>query len=125
MAKKVMVVDDSPDFLKVIQTRLEANNYSVVVVSNAKEVIQTAEREIPDIILLDIVMPDMDGYEICESLKRAEKTKNIPIIILTGKGLVPKGISERCLNLGLECFFLKPVDTKDLLAKIEEILKDR
>lgn len=121
--KKILVIDDEPDFLEIIKVRLEANDYSVVAISDAKEVLQTAEKELPDIILLDIVMPNMDGYLVCEQLKQGEITRNIPIILLTGKDLEPRGINERCTELGAEDFLIKPVDTQELLGKIEKVLK--
>lgn len=123
--KKILLVDDDPDFVKMIKIRLEANNYSVVAVSDAKEVLQTAEKEIPDIILLDIVMPNIDGYRICERLRQGKRTEDLPIIFLTGKELVPAGINQRCLKLGVEGFLLKPFDAKKLIAKIEEVLKEK
>lgn len=123
--KRILVVDDEPDFVEMIKMRLEANNYSVVVVSCAKEIFQTAQSEIPDLILLDIVMPHMDGYQVCERLKEGEKTANIPIIFLTGKELEPKGITERCLKWGVRDFLLKPIDTKELLGKITKYLEGR
>lgn len=123
MTKKILVIDDEPNFLEVTKVRLEANNYSVVTISDAKEVLQTVEKEVPDIILLDIVMPNMDGYLVCEQLKQGEITRNIPIILLSGKDLEPRGINERCIELGVEDFLIKPVDTQELLGKIEEVLK--
>ena len=123
--KKILLVDDNPDFVELMKVRLEANNYSVVAVSDAKEALQTVKKEIPDMILLDIVMPGMDGYQICERLKQEEKTRNIPIILLTGKELEPGSINERCLKLGVEGFLPKPIDAKELITKIEEVLKEK
>lgn len=123
--KKILFVDDNPDFVKVIKTRLEANNYSVITISDAKEVFLMAEKEMPDIIIMDIVMPDMDGYQICKLLKQGKKTKNIPIILLTGKELEPQSIQERCSKLGIEGYLFKPIEAKELIAKIEEVTKDR
>ncbi len=121
--KKILVADDELDSLGAIQRSLEANNYSVVVTSNAKEVLPIAQKEIPDVILLDIVMPDMNGYQICELLKQQESTKGIPIILLTGERLEPKSIVERCLKLGVESSLLKPTTVKELLGKISEVLQ--
>ena len=66
-------------------------------------------------------MPDMDGYKICGFLKQGEKTKNIPVILLTGKELEPQSIQERCSKLGIEGFLLKPTEAKELIAKIEDV----
>ncbi|MBU2540871.1 MAG: response regulator [Candidatus Omnitrophica bacterium] len=122
--KKILVVDDELDCLEAIKQRLEAKNYLVVVTSKAKEVFPTAEREAPDLILLDIVMPDMNGYEICELLKQGNKTRDIPIILLTGESLEPRSITKRCLKLGADSFILKPIDIEILFSKIKELLKE-
>ena len=119
------MADDELDALKVIKNALVANNYSVVTTSKAKEVLSIAQKEIPDAILLDIVMPDMDGYQICELLKQDEKTKDIPIILLTGERLEPSSIVDRCLKLGAESFLLKPTTIKELLSKMNETLREK
>jgi two-component system phosphate regulon response regulator PhoB len=123
--KKILVVDDEMDALEAIKHRLEARNYSVLTCYNAKEVLGICEREMPDAILLDIAMPEMNGYEICELLKKGSKTKNIPIILVTGERLEPKSITDRCLQLGANSFILKPMDIEDLFAKIKEVLKEK
>lgn len=123
--KKILVVDDEPEFLDMIKMRLEASSYSAVIVSDPKEVFRTAEKETPDVILLDIAMSGMDGYQVCERLKEGKETKSIPIILLTGKELEPRGITERCLKLGANGFLLKPVDKEKLFAKIDEVLKEK
>ena len=115
--KKILVIDDELDFLESIKKALEANNYLAVVTSNAKEVSPKAEEQMPDLIILDIVMPDMNGYQICELLRQGKKTKKIPIVLLTGQNLEPRGITERCLKLGIDSYLFKPISIKDLLAK--------
>jgi CheY-like chemotaxis protein len=122
--KKILVVDDERDALAAIKKRLEANNYSVVASSDAKEVFQIAAKEMPDLILLDIIMPDMNGYEICQLLKQSSQTENIPIILLTGDRLEPRSITDRCLELGANSFILKPIDIKVLFAEINKVLKE-
>jgi len=121
--KKIFLLDDEPDFVKVIKARLEANNYEVITASNGKEALERIESDNPDAIILDILMPQMDGYQVCERLRQGKKTADIPIILLTGKDLEPRGIDERCLKLGINAFLPKLVDAKELLAKIEEVLK--
>jgi CheY-like chemotaxis protein len=122
---KILIVDDEPDFVNLLRVRLEANGYEVIDASNGEEGFKKAEAENPDIILLDIIMPDMNGYQICEQLKQEEKTRNIPIILITGKELEPRNINERCLKLGVEGFLSKPLDSKELLDKIRGVLKGR
>lgn len=125
MPKKILVVDDEAQLVDMVKIRLEANNYLVLTAYDGQEAIEKARKDKPDLILLDIVMPDMNGYQICSHLKQNKNTVNIPILLLTGKELEPKGISERCINLGVEGSLLKPVDSKELLDKIREVLKGR
>ena len=123
--KKILVVDDELDALDAIKKRLQARNYLVVTISDAKKVSQVAQKEIPDLILLDIIMPDMNGYEICELLKQNSQTRNIPIILLTGERLEPKSITDRCLKLGANSFILKPIDIEVLFTEIEKVLNEK
>ncbi|MFH1593646.1 MAG: response regulator [Candidatus Omnitrophota bacterium] len=125
MKKKILLVDDNKGFVEILKMRLEASKYSVVITSDAKEVLPLAEKGKPDIIILDIVMPDMNGYEVCEALKHGKTTSHIPIILLSGKDLEPKGIDQRCYKLGIEHFFTKPPDTNELLAKIKDLVSDK
>lgn len=120
--KKIMLLDDNPDAIEVTKMRLEKNNYSVIGFSDAKDFFEAVEKEMPDLVILDIVMRDMNGYQVCERLKQKKETENISIILLTGKELEPKGIAERCLDLGANAFLLKPVDSDVLLGKIKEII---
>lgn len=121
--KKIFLIDDEPNFVEMIKTRLEANNYEVITAFNGKEVMGKIANDKPDVILLDILMPEMDGYQVCERLKQGEKTADIPIILLTNKDLEPKGIAEKCLKLGIDAFLSKLVDAKELLVTIEGVLK--
>ena len=121
--KKVFLLDDNPDFVSVTKIRLESNNYEVITATDGKEALEKIKDAKPDVILLDILMPEMDGYQVCECLKEEQKTADIPIILLTGKDLEPRGIEDRCSKLGIDAFLRKPVHAKELLAKIDEVLK--
>ncbi|MEW6008787.1 MAG: response regulator [Candidatus Omnitrophota bacterium] len=121
---KILVVDDEVDALEAIKKRLQMQNYSTVTVSEAKKVLPVCKKEMPDLILLDILMPDMNGYEVCELLKENTVTRNIPIILLTGERLEPRSITERCLKLGANSFILKPIDIKVLFEEIKKLLKE-
>ncbi|HEX7628265.1 MAG TPA: response regulator [Candidatus Methanoperedens sp.] len=80
---KILLVDDEIDTLLPLKRSLEAEDYIIVGANNGKEALIKAKTEIPDIILLDLMMPEMDGYEVCEKLKKDPMTKNIPVIMLT------------------------------------------
>ena len=89
---RILIVDDVPENLDVLSRSLEANNYHVQVATNGETALQLAERTHPNLILLDIMMPDMDGFEACRRLKANPETQNIPVIFLTAwddaKGLL-------------------------------------
>jgi CheY-like chemotaxis protein len=120
--KKIFLIDDEPAFIEMIKVRLEANNYEVITAFNGKEAMEKIEHDKPNVILLDISMPQMNGYQICERLKQGEKTADIPIILLTNKDLEPHGIVEKCLKLGVDAFMSKLAEAKELLVTIEEVL---
>ena len=83
---RILLVDDEPDIVETVAFMLQTRNYSVSVASGGLEGIQKAKSEHPDLVLLDIMMPDVDGYDVCMRLKSDEETKHIPIIMLTAKG---------------------------------------
>lgn len=120
--KKILVVDDEKEIRDLIKERLAQNKYAVMTASSGEEALIICKRSLPDLILLDIAMPEMDGYSTCEKLKQDKKTKNIPVLFLTGKDLEPEGIIERCRNLDA-CGYISKLSTlKELLEKIEKII---
>ena len=121
--KKVLVIDDETEILDILKKRIEMNNLVCLVASSAEEGIKMAREQLPDLVLLDIVMPDKNGYEVCEILKDDPKTKAIKILLATGKDLNPEGLVQRCLDLGADDYILKPINLKGLINKIKEILK--
>ena len=116
--KKILIVDDEPDFVNLVRVRLEANGYEVIDASNGEEGIKKAEEERPDIILLDIMMPKKDGYTLMRELKYKETTKSIPIIALTGK---PK-MKDLFEIEGIKDYVVKPFEDEDLLLRIKKAL---
>lgn len=121
--KKILFADDEEDILSVISVKLRKNNYSVIAVSRGKDVIDSCKTNKPDLILLDIAIPDIDGYAVASALKEDKSAKAIPIIFLTGKELKPEGILERIEQLGGPCdYMVKPFSFDDLLEKIKEVI---
>jgi|SRR3989339_1294647 len=118
--KKVLLVDDEEDIVGALTIRLKASGYDVISASNGMEGLEKARSEKPDVILLDIMLPKLDGYKVCRILKFDEKFKNIPIIMVTGKF----GEENRKLGMdvGADAYILKPFNPKELMAKIEEVL---
>jgi CheY-like chemotaxis protein len=124
MMKTILVVDDEKEIRDLIRERLaQEKEFSVLTASGAQEALDISKTKKLDLILLDIAMPEMDGYALCERLKKEKNTKDTPIMFLTGKDLEPKSIIERCEKLGVCGFVSKNSTLKELLAKIEEVIK--
>ena len=120
--QKILVVDDEQDIRDMLKKRLEQAGYSAVTASGGEEAISSAKSDKPDLILLDIAMPLMDGYQACEKLKADKDTKDIPVLFLTAKDLAPQSIYERYEKLGAAGYMPKPSQFSDLLKKIKEII---
>lgn len=122
MKKKILVVDDEPDVLSVLEKRLSEAGYSVVTVLGGREAFDKIKEEMPDLILLDIVMPGIDGVEIGKSLKNDPKTKDIPVIFLTCL-FTKKDEEAMGRSAGGNIFIAKPYEPQELLKEIEKHLR--
>ena len=118
MKKKLLVVDDEKNFRDVIRTRLENNGYDVVLASDGDDGVNKAKEEKPDLILLDIMMPKMDGYTVLKTLKGDDDLKDIPVIMLTCK----ENMKDLCGPEGIRGYIIKPYDKDDLLKTIAGVL---
>ena len=118
--KKILIADDKPEVVELVRVTLEREDYEIVDASNGKEALKKARLEKPDLILLDIVMPKMDGFEVCRKLKKDPEIKDIPILMLTAKG--QEGDKKRGREVGASDYITKPFSPSALLIKIEEIL---
>ncbi len=119
--KKILVVDDEKDVLFMLEKRLKAEGYSVITTTNGKNAIALAQSQRPDIIILDIVMPGMDGAEVAATLKEHLLTRSIPVIFLTGLLSKEEELQENHM-IGSHITFAKPFDTEELLAQIKSLL---
>ncbi len=119
---KILVVDDTEDNLDLLEFALKRKPVTLLRASSGKECLQIARREIPDIIILDIQMPEMDGFETLQRLRAESLTAKIPVVFLTAQRKDPKSI-ERGLELGAEEFLTKPIDTEELLVRTQMILR--
>ena len=117
--KKILVVDDSPTERHVLLDLLTRNGYQVITAESGEEGIEKAKAELPDLILMDVVMPGLNGYQATRTLTRDEATKNIPIIVCTSKGQETDKIWG--LRQGAQDYLIKPVNGDELLAKIAAI----
>ncbi len=123
MKPTILVVDDDPETVLALTVRLEASGYSVVRAGDGASAISAAHSQSPALIVLDLGLPDGDGYKVMEKLKSSGKTASIPIIVLTARD--PHRNQEHSYNIGAFDFFQKPVPDKWLLASIERALGGR
>jgi DNA-binding response OmpR family regulator len=124
MAKnKILIVEDDSYLVKAITIRLEANGFEIVVAVDGEDGLAKSRSEKPDLIILDVMLPKMDGFDICRKLKIDKQCKDIPIIILTAK-FQPSDIRFGT-EMGADAYMTKPFDSQALLAKIKELLKKR
>jgi two-component system sensor histidine kinase/response regulator len=117
----ILIVDDIPKNLQVLSSILNIEGYQISFASDGKQALSVVETTIPDLILLDIMMPEMDGYEVCKQLKENEKTKDIPVIFLTGKAESEDVVSG--LKLGAVDYVTKPFNSAELLTRIRTHLE--
>lgn len=118
---KILLVDDEIDTLLPLKRSLEVEDYIIVGAGNGPEALIKAKTEIPDIILLDLMMPEMDGYEVCEKLKKDPMTKNIPVIMLTAKDAVRDKVKG--LDIGADDYVTKPFNLNELKARVKSVLR--
>ena len=119
--EKILIVDDEEDFCYFVKRNLEAiSNYEIITATKGRKGIQIARKEKPDLILLDIMMPGIDGFEVLKRLKRNEKTRKIPIIMLTAKDEDDSII--RALGSFCDDYIVKPIENVVLKGKIHKVL---
>jgi len=121
MLKKILVIDDEPELVKAATVRLQASGYEVISAYDGQEGIGKAKEGKPDLILLDIIMPKKDGYEVCKNLKSNPKTRDIPIIIFTASG--QEGLEKKCMAIGASAMIRKPFETAELLELVDKLLR--
>lgn len=118
---KLLIVDDEKQLVEMVQMRLEANGYEVLTASDGQEGLQMAKTEKPDLIMLDVMMPKMDGYKVCGLLKNDARYKNIPIILFSARA--QQQDADVAKEAGADAYVTKPFEPPVLLAKIKELLK--
>lgn len=121
MNKKILVVEDEEHILKLVTFLLEKENYSVIQARNGKEAVFKAKAEYPNLILLDIMIPKMNGFEVVEKIREDFALKQVPVIILSSKSQFEDKI--KAVDLGVVDYVTKPFDNKLLIAKIKEYIK--
>ncbi|HEX7628434.1 MAG TPA: response regulator transcription factor, partial [Candidatus Methanoperedens sp.] len=117
---KILIADDDKNVINIIRYSLD-DHYEIIEAANGKEALGMVFARSPDILILDIMMPEMDGYMVCKELKEHESTKNLPIIILSAKGTVDDKL--KAIGFGIDDYMVKPFDPRELEARIRMRLK--
>jgi len=120
--KKILVVDDDPYILMSLEFLMKKNGFDVMVARNGTEALEILEKQIPNIILLDIMMPDVDGYEICRHIKKSAKLKHIKVVFMSAKSKEPD--IKKGYDLGASLYITKPFSTRELVKQVKELLND-
>jgi DNA-binding response OmpR family regulator len=122
MAKEILIVDDEPSIVIPIQFLMEQQGYSVIVAENGEDALDIVHKYEPDLVLLDIMLPGIDGYEVCEIVRLNPKYRRIKIIFLTAKGReveIAKGMA-----LGADAYITKPFSNAEVVKKVKELLEE-
>ena len=123
MSKKVLTVDDEPNIVAALEFLLEKNGYDVSVAADGVEAIEQLDAFRPDLVLLDVMVPKLSGYEVCQRMRAEPKWRDIKIVMLSAKGReveVSKGMS-----LGADLYVTKPFSSAELVATIQQLLSHR
>ena len=115
--KKILVVDDEPQIRKLLRTRLEYHNYKVIEGEDGEEALKLLREEKPDLLILDVGMPKMDGYEVCRRIRKEEGISLTPIIVLTARSAGNDKIDS--IEAGANTFIIKPFDPELLIFKVK------
>ncbi len=123
MAHKILAVDDEKHIVRLVQINLQKEGYEVVTASTGREALEQVERENPDLVIMDVMMPEMGGFEALQIMKAGEKTSQIPVIMLTAKAQdadVFQGWKS-----GADLYLTKPFNPQELLTFVKRILQDK
>jgi two-component system phosphate regulon response regulator PhoB len=119
----ILAVEDEEDILELLRYNLSKEGYSFVGITSGEEALKSARSRVPDLILLDLMLPGLDGLEVCRRLKQEAKTRGVPIIMVTAKGEEPDIVTG--LELGADDYITKPFSPRVLLARVRAVLRRR
>ena len=121
MAKRILLVDDEPDIRITLSRRLKANGYEIDTAENGMEALEKVKVSLPDLVILDVMLPELNGYQVCRTLREDAKTRDLPVLMLTAKAQqTDKFWGEK---IGVTAYLTKPVDENILIKTIDEILR--
>lgn len=122
MPRNVLIVDDDPNIVLSLKFLIAQQGYEVRTAASGEEALQALGEKLPDLVLLDIMMPRPDGYEVCQIIRSTPEWKDVPVIMLTAKGREVE--RQRGFEVGADEYITKPFATQDLITKVREILAD-
>ena len=118
----ILIVDDEVQLVEMVKMRLEASGYEIIFAHDGQEGLDKAKKEKPDLMILDLMLPKIDGYKVCRMLKFDEKYKQIPIILFSARAQDED--KQMGKEVGADAYITKPFDPQALLGKIKELLKE-
>lgn len=119
--KRLLLIDDDPNLILLVKDYLEFRGYEVITTENGREALQILEQEIPDMIICDVMMPEMDGYTFVNNVRQDERISWIPVLFLSAKGQSQDRVKG--LNTGADVYMVKPFEPEELVAQVEASLK--
>ena len=121
--KRILIIEDQPPIINMLKMRLEAHHYEVITATDGQAGLERAQKENPSLIILDVMLPKMSGYKVCQVLKADPKYNSIPIIISSGR--TPQEIKKVSQEVGADAYVSKPFEAEVLLAKMKELLEKK
>lgn len=120
MAKTILIADDEANITRLVQMNLERNGYKVIIAADGREALKLLETSLPDLVILDVMMPFVDGFEVLKRMRKDPLTSNIPVIMLTVKAQDADVFEAE--SRGADVYLTKPVNPKDLIAFVSRVL---
>lgn len=119
--RKILVVDDSALVAEAVKAKLEANNYDVQLAYSGEEALEQVDRELPDLMILDVYMPGIDGFEVCRRLREKKETKSLPIVMLSSRGNIKEKLAG--FRVGADDYLVKEFDLLDLPYRVKLVFR--
>ncbi|WP_041620286.1 response regulator transcription factor [Stanieria cyanosphaera] len=119
-SKKLLLIDDDPNLILLVKDYLEFRGYNVMTAENGREALDLLEQSIPDMIICDVMMPEMDGYSLVQHIRQEPRTNRIPVLFLSAKGQSQDRVKG--LNEGADVYMVKPFEPEELVAQVESSL---